>query len=419
MTDEMLRFIAREYGTPTFAFDTGALKERLAAIRGIFGPKVKLCYSIKANPFLIPAALEEADCLEVCSPGELAICEKLGADMERVVYSGVNKEPWDVERAVIADKVGICTAESLRHVHLLEKAGEKAGCRVPVLLRLNSGAQFGMSRKDLLQVIRERESYPHLSLEGIHYFAGTQRKNKGLHQQKEELQMLRSLFAEVKESEGFCLRRLEYGPGLPVPLFADGDYSDTLAPARELSEALQEAAEWAELTVEAGRFYAAECGFYLTKVVDSKCVGDKRYCIADGGINHVNYLGQIMGMKEPVIRHFRGNGDPDALPGTVDYRRIPDTEEAGEPLEDWTICGSLCTTNDDLVRTRHMAEPRPGDILVFENLGAYSVTEGIYLFLSRKMPRIVLYNDISDICLARDFVDTDPINTPALHLPGR
>ena len=48
---------------------------------------------------------------------------------------------------------------------------------------------------------------------------------------------------------------------------------------------------------------------------------------------------------------------------------------------------------------------------MFENIGAYSVTEGIYLFLSRKMPRIVLYNGISDIRLARDFVDTSRLNT--------
>ena len=27
-----------------------------------------------------------------------------------------------------------------------------------------------------------------------------------------------------------------------------------------------------------------------------------------------------------------------------------------------------------------------GDALVFERVGAYSVTEGIYLFLSRRMP---------------------------------
>ena len=42
--------------------------------------------------------------------------------------------------------------------------------------------------------------------------------------------------------------------------------------------------------MEAGRFFATECGYYVTKVVDSKRVENKKYCIVDGGINHVNYL---------------------------------------------------------------------------------------------------------------------------------
>ena len=444
MKNETLIKIAQKYGTPSYVFDTKALRERMRQIEEIVGKKVKLCYSIKANPFLIPAMLESVPHLEVCSPGELAICERLRVPMETVVYSGVNKEPSDVLQAV-QDGVGICTAESLRHVKLLQAAARKAGKKVPVLLRLNSGAQFGMSREDLLAVIRSRGQYPDLILEGIHYFAGTQRKNKDFHQQLDELQMLKDLFLEVKENEGLTLRKLEYGPGLPVPLFEGADFSDTLAPVRALAPALKETAQWADLTVEAGRFFATECGYYLTKVVDSKNVGEKKYCIVDGGINHVNYLGQIMGMKQPVVRHFRGNGDPDAEPEHVKYRVISDaeTEQSGEskktggeaagnaaasenekegkaadvqfePVEekaDWAICGSLCTTNDDLVRSRKMAEPFPGDLLVFENIGAYSVTEGIYLFLSRKMPRIVLYNDISDICLARDFVDTSRMNT--------
>lgn len=411
MNDEALIHMVRQYGTPTYVFDTEALKNRVREISGMVGEQVKLCYSIKANPFLIPAMLEVVSHLEVCSPGELEICEALQVPMESVVYSGVNKEPSDVKQAV-EDGVGICTAESLRHVMLLQNAAKAAGKKVPVLLRLNSGAQFGMSREDLLSVIRNRNRYPDLTIEGIHYFAGTQRKNKGLHQQKEELQMLKELFREIKETEGFVLHKLEYGPGLPVPLFEGADFSDTLAPMRELAPVLQEVSQWAELTVEAGRFFATECGYYVTKVVDSKLVDDKKYCIVDGGINHVNYLGQIMGMKLPVIRHFRGNGDPDAETSGVSYRAVCDTEKSGqEPREDWAICGSLCTTNDDLVRSRTMAEPLPGDLLVFENIGAYSVTEGIYLFLSRKMPRIVLYNGISDIRLARDFVDTSRLNT--------
>ena len=92
--------------------------------------------------------------------------------MESVVYSGVNKEPSDVRQAV-KDGVGICTAESLRHVMLLQNAAKAAGKKVRVLLRLNSGAQFGMSREDLLSVIRNRDRYPDLTIEGVHYFAGT------------------------------------------------------------------------------------------------------------------------------------------------------------------------------------------------------------------------------------------------------
>ncbi len=424
MTDEMLIQMVQRFGTPTYVFDTKALRQRVQSIKEILGDQIHLCYSIKANPFLIPAMLREVEHLEVCSPGELAICERLQVPMEAVVYSGVNKEPVDAEEAVITDCVGVCTAESIRHVQLLEAAAakregqceaaggkEKAG-RLPVLLRLNAGAQFGMSRADLLSVIEKRESYPHLEIVGVHYFVGTQRKNKELHQQKEELQMLKEFYEQVEQEYGFHLQRLEYGPGLPVPLFAGDDDSDTLAPVRMLAPFLQEVTTWAELTVEAGRFFATECGYYLTKAMDCKTSDEGvNYCILDGGIHHVNYLGQIMGMKEPVIRHYRGNGDPDAALDTVSLQRIPDdTEDA----KSWALCGSLCTTNDDLVRSRKMAEPQPGDVLAFENIGAYSVTEGIYLFLSRKMPRIVLYNDISDIRLVRDFVDTSVLNTPSV-----
>ena len=72
--------------------------------------------------------------------------------------------------------------------------------------------------------------------------------------------MLEDLFREVREQHGYELKKLEYGPGLPVPLFVGDDFSDTLAPARELAPALQHMAEFAELTVEAGRFLATECG---------------------------------------------------------------------------------------------------------------------------------------------------------------
>ena len=118
MTDEELFSISESYGTPTFVFDIQKLSQRMRAISNITGPAVNLCYSIKANPFLIPAMLPLIEKLEVCSPGELEICKTLGVDPKKIVYSGVNKTLSDVEDAMQFGS-GIFTAESLLHLSLI------------------------------------------------------------------------------------------------------------------------------------------------------------------------------------------------------------------------------------------------------------------------------------------------------------
>lgn len=87
----------------------------------------------------------------------------------------------------------------------------------------------------------------------------------------------------------------------------------------------------------------------------------------------MNYFGQMMGMKLPRMQQLHRDG-----------------EETPGP-ERWTVCGSLCTTADVLVRDCPLPGLRIGDILVFERTGAYSMTEGISLFLSRDLPAVYLY----------------------------
>ena len=50
-----------------------------------------------------------------------------------------------------------------------------------------------------------------------------------------------------------------------------------------------------------------------------------------------------------------------------------------------------------------------GDVLAFHNIGAYSVTEGPALFLSRNMPRIIL-KDENGARLVRDTIHSSSIN---------
>ena len=53
---------------------------------------------------------------------------------------------------------------------------------------------------------------------------------------------------------------------------------------------------------------------------------------------------------------------------------------------------------------------RVGDVIAFGRCGAYSVTEGVAVFLSRDLPRVALYRD-GNFTLVRDRFATDVLNT--------
>ncbi len=388
------------YGTPTYVFDEYELIGRVRAIKDILGD-IPLCYSIKANPFLIPALIPEVDRFEVCSPGELEICKADNVPPEKIIYSGVHKDLWDIEEA-IEYGVGIVTAESIRHYELILEAIKKfpgnkessAEKPVEVLLRLTSGNQFGMSLEDIEEILRSNDTDKSgVIIKGIHYFAGTNRKSIKKH--REELEMLAETVKSLRDKYNTELPMVEYGPGLPFLYFADDDHSDTLAPLKELTDDLERVSEEAELSIEMGRFIASSCGYYMTTICDIKRSADTNWCIVDGGINHVNYLGQMMGMKVPIIMHLR------------DGEKVDDSMG-----ENYCICGSLCTTNDILVRSMPLKNPKIGDVLVFANIGAYSVTEAMGLFLSRTLPRIVMVRG-GESKLVRDHIETWEINNGA------
>lgn len=395
MTNELLAQVAKEYGSPAFLFDLEALKKRMKAVKEIVGEKISLCYSIKANPFLIHPMLECVDKLEVCSPGELSICKSLNVPASTIIYSGVNKGEKDIAEAMDYE-VYIYTAESLRQLELLQEEAAKTDSIRPVLLRLNANSQFGMSKEDLFYAIEHCDMYPNIEIKGIHYFVGTQRKK--LNDQVEELEMLEELMDDLKENHDFVVQKLEYGPGLPVPYFVKEDFSDTLSPIREIAPILQRVAEKVELTIEMGRFYTAECGYYFSSVEDLKRSNDgTNYAILDGGMNHLSYLGQTMGLKVPKI-------------ALVSKSKTNCLNETDVEKREYCLCGSICSTNDVMVRRVELEKLELGDVLVFQNTGAYSVTEGIYLFLSRTMPRILLHENGGKIQMVRDFVESYNFN---------
>lgn len=388
MNSEALQEIAASFATPAFIFDADEFGKRARNVKSAIGGAA-LCYSIKANPFLLACLPEEIDRVEVCSPGELAICRRVGVDPSTVVYSGVNKGSGDIAEA-IEYGAELLTAESLRQLGLINAAALAAGKRVRVALRLTSGNQFGMDSEALKRAAAERGSYESVDIVAIHYYSGTQKKKLAV--VEKELAELEELADTLEERFGMSGISLEYGPGLPADYFGDDPEGRDMAVLAEAGAMIAAVAARRSVTVEFGRFLASPCGTYLTAAADIKNNNGENFVICDGGINHLKYYGQTMAMQTPPITLL---GDH------------------GERTEDYTLCGSLCTTADILVRKVTLPALSVGDVLAFGRCGAYSVTEGIGLFLSRQLPRIVLHSERGGNRLLRDFYGTDILNSPA------
>ena len=388
-----LRELLPQVGTPSYIFDLDEFAKRAALVKKYFGESIGLCFSIKANPFLLGRLPETFDKIEVCSPGELTVCERTGADMSTVIFSGVNKGYADVERAA-DDNVGTFTAESPLHLALINDAGVRRGKVFPLLLRvtdIKGGSQFGMNEECTLDLIKRRDEYKGVKIVGLHYFTGTaKRKAKPI---ERECDYLMDLVARIKDELGFTVERIEYGTGLAVDYFSDNADQEEEERLASISGKLRELAKVAELTVEMGRFFAAPCGYYFTKVVDTKTNFDINYAIVDGGMNQIKYNGQLQGMQIPEILH------------------LTDREAQGEE-KPWTLCGSICTTADILARNAMFTDLQVGDILVFCRTGAYSCMEGISTFLSREMPVIAEYSEKEGLRILRKMLYSDELNTP-------
>lgn len=357
-----------ELKTPYYCFDANILHRHIAEMKAIrekySSDDLCFCYAIKANSFLIPYIDKDVDYFEVCSWGELKICRQYDVNPEKIILSGVNKEPGMIADA-LEYGVRFFTAESVNQYNEIVKQVEETNTNIQLLPRLSNGAQFGMDKSCIEEIISDSSIRAGVKIIGIHYFTGTQKKK--FSKIESELKLLEEFFAELKSKYGFEPELLEYGPGLGVPYFIGDDFDNYYSVYEEMVSYIASAKYSYRVNLEMGRFFAASCGEYVTSVADVKGTPDAPILILDGGRNHISYYGQNMVMKTPLIESER-KGENDEVP--------------------CDLYGSLCSFNDMIARAVMIPSPKIGDRLIFKNIGAYSITEGIYLFLSRDLPAV-------------------------------
>ena len=174
-----------------------------------------------------------------------------------------------------------------------------------------------------------------------------------------------------------------------------------------------------ERFIEAHEAFVLRCasrhaGFAVTRSDDEYSVALLAFYEAIKGYDPASgpfgaYASLVIGRR--LADHYRSQHRFDAetplAPQTFDGTVDRESADAAGP---WMLCGSLCTTAAVLVREAQLPPLRVGDVIAFGRCGAYSVTEGVAVFLSRDMPRVALCRG-GDFTLVRDRFATDVLNT--------
>lgn len=382
--------LINEVSTPFYVFDINVLRDRIDYLNSMMPENVHLCYAMKANPFVVKEIDEIIEKYEICSYGEWNIAKKMGVSDSKMVISGVYKDEISMEDILNNYKNGeVFTIESLNQIELLNKLTKEKKKVINIILRLTSGNQFGMCEEEIIEILENRAKYEYLNIMGIQYFSGTQKKlSKRI---IKELEYVDEFVLNLKNNLGFVVEELEFGPGFPVVYFETEQDFDEQTYLMEIADKIKNMKYQGHITMELGRSIVASCGSYYTKVVDKKTNKEGNFAILDGGMNHLVYYGQMMAMKKPML---------DILPKRED-----------KILENWNLVGALCTINDLIVKQLPVSNLEIGDIFVFKNTGAYSMTEGISLFLSRDLPKVVFVQG-GEMKIVRENINTYKFNMP-------
>jgi diaminopimelate decarboxylase len=356
--------LAREHGTPLYAYSRAAMLAALAAYQhALIGRKHLICYAMKANSALaVLQTFAQAGCgFDIVSVGELERVLAAGGDPAKVVFSGVGKRRDEMRRAL---EVGVkCfNVESRSELVTLSAVAVEAGQRAAVSLRINpdvdakthpyistglKGNKFGIAHSEALAAYRQAASLPGLNVAGIDCHIGSQITEIGPY--LDALDRLLDLI-EALEGEGIRIDHLDVGGGLGIT------YTDETPPdAGELVARLLERIDarghgQRELLFEPGRSLVGNAGVLVTEVLVCKPGEQKNFCIVDAAMNDL--------VRPAMYEAYMGI--------------VPCTLRDGDPLL-WDIVGPVCESGDWLGRDRRL-NVQPGDHLAVLSAGAYAMS---------------------------------------------
>ncbi len=379
--------IEKKWSAPFYLFHENRMMWNLELLRRCLGG-ASIAYAAKANPWLIRAAVKRADYIEVCTEGELELCQAYEIPGAKIVMDGVLRTEKALQQALNLGVKRFCVDSSSQLEQLIHMSGEIE--HLEILLRVSSGNQFGMDKKEVEICIRLCSAFGKECITGVQFYPGTQRNEK--EKVKRDIDVFRQWLEWLEKLQDFQAKEIQFGSGIGFPYFLGDRLEDYKEALDEIAVFIRELSGRYRVIYEVGRLVAASCGLYVTKVFGVKEREDKRILFCLGGINHFQYPGGAFGIREPGVK-------------------VICASPAGRMRESM-VCGALCSEADVWIRRKMLDEGiRQGDLLAFPGAGAYCAVEAPNLLLAMEMPAVLVYNksnsaNIQDIDCAHAHIPT-------------
>ena len=349
--------------TPFYYYDTALLRQTLRTINDEAGKHENFCvhYAVKANanPKILGIIAQSglgADCV---SGGEIQAAVMAGFPADKIVYAGVGKSDWEIQLGL---DLGIAAfnVESIPELEVINELSEKSNTLARVAFRINPNVgahthanittglaenKFGISMRDMEEVIAHAESLKNVKFTGLHFHIGSQILEMG------DFQALCNRINDLQyqlECHHIQVDSINVGGGLgvdyqhpnriPVPDFKA--YFDTYARFLKLRPGQT-------CHFELGRAVVAQMGSLITKTLYIKQGDFKQFAIVDAGMTD---------LIRPALYQA--------------YHKIENISSE-EPLETYDVVGPICESSDVFVKAIDLNKAHRGDLMAIRSAGAY------------------------------------------------
>ena len=378
MNKEYLLDLANKYGGPLYVYDTNIIASQYKRITDAFEKveKLQLNYAVKAlsNVNILRFFKNIGAGLDTVSIQEVSLALSVGVAPEKIIYTpnGVSLE--EIENVA---KKGVQI--NIDNLSILELFGQKHP-EIPVCIRINPHIMAGGNSKISVGHIDSKfgisvHQVPHIKrvventgmhINGIHMHTGSDILDIDTFLRATEI-----LFDVAKKFK--TIDFIDFGSGFKVP-YKEGDISTDIEQlglqlTERFNEFCKDFGKKITLMFEPGKFLVSKAGYFLAKVNVVKQTTSTVFASIDSGFNHL-----IRPMMYDSYHHITNISNPN---GRDRY---------------YSVVGYICET-DTFGSNRRISEISEGDILCFENAGAYCFSMASNYNSRYRPAEVMIYNN--------------------------